>query len=276
MRDHPDREIVVVNDGSHDAEYEAVVAAFPNVVRYEPLAENVGIGEARNRGAALAKNDCIVYTDDDCEPPDWWLDWLAAQLRLNPDLDVVAGTTRPLWTAKRTFLERVQAHYHFLPAPRRSGSAIVFVTANVAIRRSLFTEQGGFAPLRAAEDTELSVRLSRVGARVLMDSDWYVLHEVGGGLLRQMRRYEGYGYANVLIARLNSAPAAHAAFAKAQRSAIGTHLRWSWPEMTRRSEGFSPNAFARLSSAVTATAIQASHYLGCARAAREARRTRRG
>jgi glycosyltransferase involved in cell wall biosynthesis len=272
VRGSTGREIVVINDGSHDAGYDAVLGEFSDVIRYEALAENVGIGAVRNRGAALARHDFIVYTDDDCEPPDWWLDWLAAQLRRNPDLDVLAGTTRPLWSRKRSFMERVHAHYRFLPEPRRSGDMVMLVTANVAIRRRLLAELGGFAALRAAEDTELSVRLARAGARVLMDDDWFVLHEVGGGLLGSLRRYRGYGYANVAITRLNTAPSAHDAFARARRRFIWGHLRWWWADMRRRSADFSPNAALRVCSAAAATAIQVSHYLGCADAARRIRR----
>ena len=30
--------------------------------------------KARNASAELAEGDDLVFTDDDCEPPCWWLD----------------------------------------------------------------------------------------------------------------------------------------------------------------------------------------------------------
>lgn len=104
-----DREIVVVNDGSHDVAYEEVVKSFGTMVRYDALAENGGVSVARNRALALAGGDYVVFIDDDCLPPPYWLDWLAGRLLASPDIDVVAGTTRLFWR-KRALFERVQAH----------------------------------------------------------------------------------------------------------------------------------------------------------------------
>lgn len=263
-----DREVIVVNDGSHDERYAKVVAAFDGIT-YEALAENVGVGEARNRGAARARHDYVVYTDDDCEPPDCWLDWLSALLRMHPEIDVVAGTTRPLWSGKRAFLERVQAHYNLLPHPWGMGSGRhIFVTANVAIRRSLLVRLNGFSALRMGEDTELSLRLARSGARSLIDPTWYVRHRVGDRMIDQMRRYAAYGCANVLLTRLPIASPVHTHFATATLRGLPRHVAQTWREEMRRSAGFSGNAAARLLSAAIATAVRSSHYFGCARGAR--------
>jgi glycosyltransferase involved in cell wall biosynthesis len=268
-----DREVVVVNDGSHDERYEAVVAEHGDSIRYEALPKNVGVGVARNRAASHARKDFIVYIDDDCEPPPFWLDWVAARLLGNPALDVVAGTTRPLWSGKPSLLERVQAHYHFIPRPWRSGDLDIFVTANVAIRRALFEELGGFAELRAAEDTELSVRLGRAGARFLVDDDWHVRHEVGGRLRDQVKRYAGYGYANAAIGRLATAPPTHGQFMRASWWRLPRHLNWVVRDKIGRSKGFSDGAWTRALSIVLATIIQSAHYVGCIRAVRDSRRS---
>ena len=41
-------------------------------------------------------------------------------------------------------IEKLQAHYGFIPRAFRREGTIIFVTANVAIRRSLFEAVGGF------------------------------------------------------------------------------------------------------------------------------------
>ncbi len=113
----PGRDLVVVNDGSHDARYADVLADFGGVVRYEAIEENVGIAEARNRAAAMATGEFIVFTDDDCEPPDWWLDWLEESIAQAPEVDVIAGPTIPLLGERPTLLERVHARVGLLPGP---------------------------------------------------------------------------------------------------------------------------------------------------------------
>ena len=170
-----DREIIIINDGSHDAAYQTVVDEFAAMIRYVPLATNVGIAAARNRCVAEAAGEYIVFTDDDCVAPPWWLDWLASRLAKSPEVDVVAGTTEPLWRT-RGFFERVQAHYRLLPHPWMSPDRPVFVTACVAIRRAMFKRVGGFG---------LSAHLCGGGHRVC-DADWAAgrPHRPGSALAR--------------------------------------------------------------------------------------------
>lgn len=273
---HAAREVVVVNDGSHDAAYEAVVRAFADIVSYHPLPQNVGIARARNESASRARGAYIVYTDDDCEPPAFWLDWLEARLDANPELDVVIGTTRPNMPERARFIERLNGHFEFIPKPQGESAPPLFVTANVAIRRSLFEQLGGFGfdtgfP-GAGEDTELACRLAAAGARTVVDFEWYTRHEVSDGLLRQMRRYWRYGYANVWMCRLTTAPARHAQMATASRRRHLRHALAMWRNNLRLSDGFSKSAPVRWWSAAVASLIWIAYYDGCAAAAAERRR----
>jgi GT2 family glycosyltransferase len=276
VRGQPDREVIIVNDGSHGPEYESVLSQYGAFVTYDAAQQNAGVGATRQRAASQAKNEYIVFIDDDCEPPVWWLDWLSTRLIAAPDLDVVAGTTRPLWNGKRKFVERVQAHYGFLPHPWAADGMSIFVTANVAIRRKIFNQVGGIAvmekSLTAGEDTELSARLSRSDARGATDNTWYVFHEVTNNLWDLARRYWRYGYANVWIAHLPSVPSIMTEFAHARRRGIPRHAKDIAAQMTRRSPGFSRSRVATALSICLATIIQVSHFVGCAAAARQRRR----
>jgi glycosyltransferase involved in cell wall biosynthesis len=272
----PWREIVVVNDGSHDAAYDAVVARFTEIVAYHRLPQNVGIARARNEVAARARGDYIVYTDDDCVPPGAWLDWLEARLDANPELDVIVGTTTPLLADRPRFIERVNGHYEFIPTPHGTRSAPLFATANVAIRRTLFERLGGFGFAQefpgAGEDSELSSRIAAAGARSVVDRTWYVRHDVSDGLIRQMRRYWRYGYANVWMCRLTTAPTLHAGMAGARR---GRHLANAWETLhdnLKLSEDFSTFVGLRWLSVLAATCVQVAYYDGCAAAAAARRR----
>jgi GT2 family glycosyltransferase len=269
-----DREAIVVNDGTDDEAYRAVLAEFPGVT-YVPLPKNVGVAEARNEAARRARGAFIVFTDDDCVTPPWWLDWLQARLAFSPELDILAGTTVARPTANPSFLARVQSHYRMIPHAWWAGKRPMFATANVAIRRSLFRSLGGFAFSSAighvGEDTELAIRANLALARIAVDPDWVVSHEVGGSLWSHMRRYWRYGYANAEIARSPRTYLIDEASTTATRRGHFSHfigqLRDSW----YRSEGFSPRAPARAAAAVAATAIRAAYYDGCSAGRRPSR-----
>lgn len=274
-----EREVVVVNDGSHDDAYGAVVQSFGDVMVYRPLPQNVGIARARNESAACARGDYIVFTDDDCVPPAFWLDWLEARLDANPELDVVIGTTKPDMPERPRFVERVNGHFALIPQPRGNRSMPLFATANVAIRRELFERLGGFGFATsfpgAGEDTELSSRLSAAAARTVVDHDWYVAHDVSDGLVRQMRRYWRYGYSNVWMTRLTTSPSQLLAIAKARRSEHLSNTLEVIRDNYRRSSGFSKWLAVRWGAAIAASLVQVAYFDGCAAAAAERRRALR-
>ena len=233
---HRGREIVVVNDGSHDAAYAEVVSAFESIVRYESLSENAGVGVARNRCVSLAKGDFVVFVDDDCVPPPFWLDWLAARLTVAPDIDALAGSTRLLWR-NSGFFERVQAHFKLLPRPWVTRQDIIFVTASLAIRRALLERLGGFRPLRIGEDTELAGRVAQSGARVVVDEDWFVHHEPEA-FGAKLRKFWRYGLANVTLHERTSSPVAHASLQQARRRLHVQNARTHVPPRFSRSPEF--------------------------------------
>ncbi len=270
------REVIVVNDGSHDAAYEAVAQEFSDIVSYHALPQNAGIARARNEVAARARGAFVVFTDDDCVPPASWLDWLEARLDANPELDLVVGTTRPRTPDRPRFIERVNGHYELIPAPHGTRSVPLFATANVAIRRELFERVGGFGFAQefpgAGEDTELSSRLAAAGARTVVDLNWYVRHDVSDGLVRQMRRYWRYGYANVWMCRLTTAPSFHVEMAAANRRHHLSNAIELLRDNLELSEGFSRWPAVRWCSAVAASCVQVAYFDGCAAAAAARRR----
>jgi glycosyltransferase involved in cell wall biosynthesis len=272
---NPRREVSIVNDGSHDDAYEAVARKYADIISYRPLPVNAGIAKARNASAAGARGDYLVFTDDDCEAPPWWLDWLEARLDADPELDVIAGTTQALMPDKPRFMERVNAHYMFIPHPHGPKEMKLFVTANVAIRRSLFERVGGFGFegfSAAGEDTELSVRLANAGARAAIDLNWYVRHDVSDGLIQQMRRFWRYGYANVFLRRYTTAPLVYQELGQRRRVA---YTRLAYDELTAnfaKSDGFSRWRLVRWWSALVATSVRMAYLDGGAAAAADRRR----
>ena len=269
---YPDREIVVVNDGSHDSGYEEILKDFEGLIRYEALPENKGVGAARNRAVALARGDYVLFVDDDCATPPYWIDWAISRLLATPTLDVLAGTTRLLWR-KRGFFERVQAHFEILPRPWATRQDIIFVTASLAIRRTLLETLGGFRPLRIGEDSELAGRIALHGARVILDEDWFVRHEPEA-FRTKLTKYWRYGFTNVSLHDRTTMPVAFAALGKARRRRHFANAQTAYRRAVSEADGFSSSRLGRLVAILVVTLVRAAYYDGCAAGARARRAAR--
>lgn len=269
-----DRELIVVNDGTHGPAYEPVVAQYQDMMTYDPLPAPVGIARARNRSAELAQGEFLVFTDDDCVVPDHWLDWLDARLRAWPELDVVAGTTRGRDVEQANFVGRVQSHYRLLPTTASDARGNQrFVAANLAVRRALFNMIGGFNSgpsfAVAGEDTELAARLTRHPARTHIDPNWHVEHLLARRMAPELRRFRRYGFANGLMALDRGAPRGlQSTHELTYRGLIGRFLsHWRWNAELAAS--YPGNPAARLASCVVAASILTAYDLGAVEGAAE-------
>jgi glycosyltransferase involved in cell wall biosynthesis len=262
------RELIVVNDGSHDAAYDAVLDTHRGWMTYHASAQNEGIAAVRNRLAALARGEYILYTDDDCAPSACWIDWADAVLTHNPSLDVLAGTTRGLFDGREGWLGRIWAHYGLIPWPQFTAEFQRFVTACLAIRRDLLLEAGGFRTLPdwggVGEDSDLSRRLSARRARMRLDDAWCVYHDVSDGWWTQVRRFRRYGLANAAMNHLTTNPGLHEDVMWLTRKQHWEHARRLWTQMRRQSKTFSKWSALRLMSAAIATSVHMAYRDGLA------------
>src|SRR4051794_14102633 len=85
-------ELIVVDDGSGEAGLNHTVEAYAAAdrrIRFQPLAENVGISAATNAGLSLCEGEFVGFLDhDDTLSPDALLR-VAQTLTADPQLDVV-------------------------------------------------------------------------------------------------------------------------------------------------------------------------------------------
>src|SRR6266545_1529120 len=79
-----DFEVIVVDDGSTDRTAEAACAAGASVISIP----SSGPAAARNRGAAIASGELLVFTDADCAPDPGWLRALVSPFE---DPEVIAA-----------------------------------------------------------------------------------------------------------------------------------------------------------------------------------------
>jgi glycosyltransferase involved in cell wall biosynthesis len=152
--DHPDYEGIVVDNGSSTGETEAVIRA----TRFRYVREErVGLNHARNRGWSEAGHALVAYVDDDAVVDQLWLRQMARTFA-DP---AVAGVTGLVLPYELDFLPQVIFEAYggmskgfrtrdFVPA-RMSPSALIAahrvgVGANMAFRRTVLEELGGFDP----------------------------------------------------------------------------------------------------------------------------------
>ena len=122
--------------------------------------------EARNRGAARAEGDVIVFVDADVEIHPGALDRLRAAFEADPELVGLFGSydDAPEGGVVSGFRNLLH-HYVHHSSPGRAGT---FWAGLGAIRRNAFLEAGGFVE-HPIEDIELGMRLVDGGAKIVLD-----------------------------------------------------------------------------------------------------------
>lgn len=167
-------EVIIVDNGSR-ALPEEVVAPYPDV---RLLSEATpGPGPARNRGVALSRAPLLVFADADCRAARDWLPKILARFAADPDLAILGGDIRvyPADPARPAPAEAYEAVYAFrqqLYIERQGYS----VTANLALRRSVFDAVGGFGGIGIAEDNDWGRRAGKLGFATIYAPEVRVQH----------------------------------------------------------------------------------------------------
>ena len=196
LKTHPNVKIVVVNDGTHDDEYQRVVTDYQDHIDYRIQTENKGCGPTRAAAFIDADEDYVVCTDDDCVPPPFWLDWLEAMVEVYPDIDVFAGEIEPVWDTPGNLLDQLLALPESYPAPVVTDQGLLTaVGANTVVRRAFYQQVGGFPyDMRgAAEDCYLTQRILKAGGSYQIAQHWVIGHKAKNTVRELRGRFRGYG-----------------------------------------------------------------------------------
>lgn len=151
-----DYEMILVDNGSTDRSAE-LASRHPRV---KLLREGMrGSYAARNTGVAAAHGETIAFLDADCAADPDWLQTLAAALQ-DPAILAIQGSRRfPATDASLAVFstyEKEKAAFVFASSRTEIRYAS---TANLAVRRTVFDELGGFLDIQRGADVVFLQRL---------------------------------------------------------------------------------------------------------------------
>jgi glycosyltransferase involved in cell wall biosynthesis len=185
-------EVIVADDGSTDETVAMARGAGAQVVTLSggnPAA-------ARNRGAAAATGEILIFLDADCLPAPGWLGALVAAH--DRGATIVGGALDlPAGLAASARCDYYCGWYH-VHSRRRAGTVSNHPPGNLSIRRDLFATTSGFVerhPIAYAhEELALQADLARRGVTVYFEPAaiaWHCNRPGWGNLLRRNYRW-GY------------------------------------------------------------------------------------
>jgi glycosyltransferase involved in cell wall biosynthesis len=170
---HEDFEIIVVDNASSDATAQVVeeMRRENTNLRYR-REDRLGLSWARNTGAETASSPYLAYLDDDARAEPRWMESLLVAFEAGvPAPDCVGGRVRldwggnaPSWLPARYW--RLYSSLDLGDAGHFLGESEYLVGANIAFRRAVLLEMGGF-----------DARLGRRGRTLLSGEESAVLEK---------------------------------------------------------------------------------------------------
>ncbi len=189
-------EVIVADNGSSDGTPERIAAAYPQV-RIVRTTEK-GSAYARNAGLAIARGSLLLSTDADCRAYRNWIREMVVTFEEAPtDVAAIAGHIAPFSTD--SVVERFVKAW---VAPPAKGSAVQYAaTPSAAFRTDILREMGGFDGTAGHDDSDLGIRLTKAGYRVLHYEGAAVWHRNPVTLTQLFHHRRKYGKANFLLAQ---------------------------------------------------------------------------
>lgn len=182
-------------------QFEVIVVGMdrPGLVKESPLVRfnrfnsPLSPAQARNEGAACSTGDIIAFIDADCVAAPEWLSVFGERFK-DPNVAVVGGgiefEKKNYWMISDN-LSMFNEYLALHPAGERRQ----LPSLNLAIRRSIFIELGGFDeryPRPSGEDADLTIRLRYKGYCLNFEPDAVIHHLPPRDSFRDLLRHAYY------------------------------------------------------------------------------------
>lgn len=155
-------ELIIVDDSTDDTEIKVKEIKDERLI-YIKNQQRMGVSKARNMAIEISTGELIAFQDSDDE---WYPDKLEKQVNLlmnsSPDTAAVYCGMEIIDASTNKKLDVVVPEIDFRKSFTQDGLLQTPATQTVVIKKSVLNEVGYFDErLKAAEDTELAVRVSK-------------------------------------------------------------------------------------------------------------------
>ena len=165
-----DFELVIVDDGSTDTTPKLLATLQSDRCRTFRRESGSGVSAARNRGAAEARGEFLVFLDDDDQLRPRALELIRRQLQASPAADFAWGGRHISEKSPEDRLIAVRDDVWSTGGKMVRGAEFLNYALEIAascaftLRRRVFTAVGGFdEQFRVSEDRELFLQLAEAG-----------------------------------------------------------------------------------------------------------------
>ena len=145
-------EFIVVDNNSKDHTSSVVHSYRSESVAYYPLSEpRQGLSHARNTGITAAKGEYILFTDDDAELSNNWLESYLSKLR-STNADCIFGRISVIWDQPKPWWydDRYRGFFAVInygdQALKVESKSTPFFGKNFCIKKQFLIDMGGFDP----------------------------------------------------------------------------------------------------------------------------------
>jgi glycosyltransferase involved in cell wall biosynthesis len=192
-------EIIVVDDGSTDDTAAVARALGVRALELGPSSDGGNPARARNRGAAIAQGDPIVFLDADCIPAAGWLSQLLAAH--DAGRQIVGGSLDlPPQLPAGARCDYYCGWYH-VHSRRPAGEVPNHPPGNLSVRRGVFGRTRGFTEQQpvayAHEELAWQAEVRRAGGRIVFDPQAIVFHRNRPGFANLLRRNYRWGFSAI-------------------------------------------------------------------------------
>lgn len=192
-------EVIVADNGSTDESTLVVQewARDSHMFRLVDASKVEGAGATRNVGVGAAQGELLAFCDsDDVVQPGW----LRAHVSALADADASGGVI-DFWSLNGLVTPSPPS-YAPPPALRQFGFLPAAMSCNLAVRRRVFEDLGGFAQdLKTGEDTDLCWRLQLSGHRYVLSTDAVIARRERHGFAAVLSRFTAYGRSGPVLYR---------------------------------------------------------------------------